>query len=653
MGSGAQQGDDTLIDGNLKGKVGANKMLVVDFCSEETAVGGVPSQQGVSEDFNEGREKERNIGDIILGQDTVALENGLSNSMDRSLTNGPVQENLRSNIAAINSVEVTNVEGDVLKLQNGHVSPVMSRHYGKCASVSKIERGFYKNVYSRRWEVKSCNGKELESFAVNEREGAAEALECWNVSKLLGVKFKGGQKAFMDKMVPMVNERNSKEGRGLGRRVKARAIRRFVDEKKPTIVFLQELKLEVVSHMLVRKMGKEFVVKDVVINSRFVVTKGILEGLPGSCFINVYGPSVDADKEMFFRELLSFLDNVDCPLCLGGDFNAVLSQEEKRGAVNSVTMNMFRDFVSKANLFDLPLSGGRFTWCNNRKALTFERLDRFLVDQRLLACFPKISQSLQPKLFNYVMEEDGFSQMMEKELVKFCKEEKGKPMSKVLKRVKGVVKNWSGRGYLELPGKIRLLEKEIQDLKLEMQQGLPSVSMKSIIEAKKELWELQKKEESIWLQKSRLKWRMDGDKNTRFFHHSAAVRGRKNGIKSLKVGNEVVEDPILIRASVVEFFNGLFSQNNSLEAEELDLDFLKLSIGQSLALEKPFSEEEVWEAIVNSDSNKAPRLDGLNLGFFKKFWSSLKEDIMLFFKEFYVGEGMGLGGESFIYFPYT
>ncbi|KAE8729704.1 Cysteine synthase D1 isoform 1 [Hibiscus syriacus] len=559
---GAQQGDDTLIDGNLKGKVGPNKMLDVDFCSEETVVGGVPSQQGVSEDFNEGRENERSIGDIILGQDTVAQENGLSTSMDRSLTNGPVQENLRSNIVAINSVEVTNVEEVVLKLQNGSVSPVMRRHSGKCAS--------------RGWQ------------------------RLWNVSKLLGVKIKGGEKAFMDKMVPMVNERNSEEGRGLGRRVKARAIRRFVDEKKPTIVFLQESKLEVVSHMLVRKMGKEFVVKDVVINSRFVVIKGTLEGVPGR-----------------------------------GDFNAVLSQEEKeRGAVNSVTMNMFRDFVSKANLFDLPLSGGRFTWCNNREAPTFERLDRFLVDQRLLACFPKISQSLQPRsvsdhniillenkecnwgqkpfrLFNYALEEDGFSEMMEKELVKLCKEEKGKPMSKVLKRVKGVVKKWSGRGYLELSGKIRLLEKRIQDLELEMQQGLPSVSMKSIIEAKKELWELQKKEESIWLQKSRLKWKMDGDKNTRFFHHSAAVRGRKNGIKSLKVGNEAVEDPTLIRASVVEFFN---------------------------ALEKPFSEEEVWEAIANSDSNKAPGSDGLNLGFFKKFWSSLKEDIMLFFKGFYVGK---------------
>ncbi|XP_039035964.1 uncharacterized protein LOC120172619 [Hibiscus syriacus] len=167
--------------------------------------------------------------------------------------------------------------------------------------------------------------------------------------------------------------------RGLGRRVKARAIRRFVQEKKPTILFLQESKLEVASPLLVRKMGgkiltgavvvpvvgsvgglitlwnqKDFVVKEEVIHSRFVA--GLMEGVQGiCCFINVYGPSVDADKEQFFRELSSFLEQLDCPVCLGGDFNAVLTQEEKDGgAVNPVSVNSFRDFVSQTNLIDLP-----------------------------------------------------------------------------------------------------------------------------------------------------------------------------------------------------------------------------------------------------------------------------------------------------------
>ncbi|KAE8722891.1 Protein POLLENLESS 3-LIKE 2 [Hibiscus syriacus] len=59
---------------------------------------------------------------------------------------------------------------------------------------------------------------------------------------------------------------------------------------------------------------------------------------------------------------------------------------------------------------------------------------------------------------------------------------------------------------------------------------------------------------------------------------------------------------------------------------------------QSTTLEKPFTEEEIWEAIANSDINKAPGPDGLNLGYFKKFWPSLKEVMLLFFKEFYEGK---------------
>ncbi|KAE8682317.1 Polynucleotide adenylyltransferase family protein isoform 4 [Hibiscus syriacus] len=688
---GDEKGVDTVTDGNLNLIEGTKHLLADDFCSAEVAViGDGTSQQRLSEDFNEERENERSVEGVNLGKDKGVQDNGLNTSLVRSQTNGSVQGLLRSNTVRIQSAEMAIGEQSALNLQNWIMSPVRRRHSGRSASVSNIERGFYKNVYSRRWEVKSCNGKDLASFAEKENEGVAEALECWNVSKLLGVKFKGGEEAFMAKMAKMVPlwSMMSWNVRGLGRRVKARAIRRFVDDKKPTILFLQESKLEVVSHVLVRKMGgklltgsavapsigsagglitlwnqKEFVMEDVALYSRFVALKGTMVGLPGSCcFINVYGPSLDAEKEAFFRELLSFLDNVECPLCVGGDFNVVLSQEEKEGGVvNSVTMNIFRDFVSKANLLDLPLSGGRFTWCNNRELPTFERLDRFLVDQRLVSLFPKLSQSLQARsvsdhnivllenkdcnwgrkpfrLFNYVMEEEGFTEMMGKELDIICKEEKGKSMSMVFKRVKGVILRWSGRGYFELPGKIKKLEGRIHEMELDMQQGLSTVTMRSIIEAKRELWDLQKKEESIWLQKSRLKWRLEGDKNTRFFHQTASVRGRNNGIKSLLVGNEVIEDPISIRNSVVEFFNGLFSQENSLEAEDINLEFRRLSEEQRLALEKPFSEEEVWRAIADSDSNKAPGPDGLNLGFFKKFWSSLKEDIMLFFKDFFEGK---------------
>ncbi|KAE8704873.1 hypothetical protein F3Y22_tig00110435pilonHSYRG00103 [Hibiscus syriacus] len=675
---GFSQGGDPMNKGNLKNSAEAEDSSNVDLCNEGTVLGEGCSKQSVSGTFSDGRKKVVSLQGDTSGKEKVVQEDGLISKMGRREVFGPEHfspspnKNGNKNEPSISDTQVG------YGMQNGSVSLSLRRPFGGSVSGNNVERGYHNKVYVRRRAAKSCDGMDDGIGAGEKNQRRTEAMECWKVSNLLGVKFKGGEKEFLTKVVPLVKDRD----------VKARAIRRFVEEKKPTILFLQESKLETVSTMLGRKMGgkilngwavvpavgsagglitmwnqKVFVVKEKVIRTRFVALKGWLDGIPNyCCFINVYGPSVEADKEPFFRDLFSFLEQVDCPVCLGGDFNAFLTQEEKRGGdVNLMSMNIFRDFVSKANLIDLPLLGGQFTWCNNREVPTFERLDRFLVDHSFFSQFPKINQNLQPRsisdhniillenrecnwgpkpfrLFNYMLVEEGFSELLTKELFNLGTQENSIPISKILNRVKDVAKNWAGKGFLQLPGRIRTLESVIQDMEMKLQQGSSLVSMNFIVEAKRELWELQKKEESIWMQKSRLKWRLEGDKNSRFFHHSAAIRGRINYIKVIKVDGEVIEDPRSVKASVVEFFKRLYNQTNTLEAEELNLDFLKLSEGQCLALEKPFSEEEVWEAIAHSDINKAPGPDGLNLGFFKKFWPNLKDDMMRFFRDFYVGK---------------
>ncbi|KAE8663132.1 putative AP2/ERF domain-containing transcription factor [Hibiscus syriacus] len=477
----------------------------------------------------------------------------------------------------------------------------LNTNSGKSVSVSKAERGFYNRVYSRSriGGVKSCVGTSSDYVYTNEAEGGVEALECWNISK----------------------------------RVKARVVSSEENGRKILTGSAVSSAEGSAGGLITLWNEKEFDVQEEVIHRKFVAVKGIMEELLGTCwFINVYGPSVNLEKELFFEELLSFLENVDCPVCLGGDFNVVLSQEEKvGGAVNSVSMNVFRDFVSKANLVYLPLSGGRITWCNNREAPTFVRLDRFLVDHRFLSLFPMISQILQArsisdhnmillenrgwnwgpkpiKMFNNVMEEDWFGEMME-ELVNLCKLEKKKSISSVLKGVKEATKRWSRKGYLELPEKI----------------------------SRNELWKLHRREESIWLQRSRLKWIKDGDRNTKFSHLIALNRNRMNSILALRVADEEISDPEKLKKFVFEYFKENYNSKNTLEVEVINLYFMTLSEEQKNGLEVQFSEQEVREVVFHSDSSKAPGPDGFTMGFFKNFWPILKDHLMKFLDDFHRG----------------
>ncbi|XP_028117415.1 uncharacterized protein LOC114315043 [Camellia sinensis] len=49
----------------------------------------------------------------------------------------------------------------------------------------------------------------------------------------------------------------------------------------------------------------------------------------------------------------------------------------------------------------------------------------------------------------------------------------------------------------------------------------------------------------------------------------------------------------------------------------------------------PFSKEEIWRAVKESDGNKAPGPDGFNMACFQKCWKVFKKEILQFFNEFY------------------
>ncbi|GKU95921.1 hypothetical protein SLEP1_g9218 [Rubroshorea leprosula] len=98
-------------------------------------------------------------------------------------------------------------------------------------------------------------------------------------------------------------------------------------------------------------------------------------------------------KQLLWKEILDLMEVSDGGnWCIGGDFNAIRSREEKRGRhFNNTAMRDFNSFIDEAGLEDLPMSGRKFTWFKTDGS-AMSRLDRFLVSTGFLINFPDLIQ---------------------------------------------------------------------------------------------------------------------------------------------------------------------------------------------------------------------------------------------------------------------
>jgi hypothetical protein len=82
--------------------------------------------------------------------------------------------------------------------------------------------------------------------------------------------------------------------------------------------------------------------------------------------------------------------------------------------------------------------------------------------------------------------------------------------------------------------------------------------------------ELLYKEEMMWLQRARVDWLKEGDRNTKFFHQRAAWRARKNRIRKLRSDSgEWIHDHANMKEMVNDYFQKLYSKDPLVNPEEL------------------------------------------------------------------------------------
>ena len=258
-----------------------------------------------------------------------------------------------------------------------------------------------------------------------------------------------------------------------------------------------------------------------------------------------------AHLRQFSWDLLAFLkDQYQLPWICFGDFNKILSIEEKSGGLlrPQSQMEKFRNAVNYCGFKDLGYVGPDFTWCNmqegagrmylrlDRAYATNDWIDKFgearvhhLADSTSDHCVLVLSDPKAPKLprscrFHF---ETMWTKREEcKEIIKaaWCSgNDLNTPngIASALSACAADLKVWSSTTFGQMSKVIQEKRKKLSGL---IQLDKDGSLGEEINQARKEVNDLLDSEEIFWGQRAKAHWLREGDKNTKFFHARASDR---------------------------------------------------------------------------------------------------------------------------------
>lgn len=372
----------------------------------------------------------------------------------------------------------------------------------------------------------------------------------------------------------------------------------------------------------------------------------------------IYAHPTFQHRRHLWDTLLMLKPLFDRPWVCVGDFNEVLSQQEKEGLhpQSTLSMNLFREFIDNAGLMDMELKGCRFTWCSNPRAgfVTRVRLDRVLANwswrehypHALASAFPCVSSDHSPVVlhpsprvnsgrsfkFEALWEEDKDCALIINEgwsLEPNAEQRIEDPWDSVLKRTRKCAKaltNWHKEKFANAPLEISDLKKRLTLLQNADHARFDWEEVHQIKRRIKELW---RQEEIFWGQRSRIKWLNWGDRNTSFFHASTIQRRESNRIHRIRrTDGSWIEGQSKISAEALEYYKQVFSAEGVSQIEEC-LSHVPSIVNQDLRdrLVEPVSEYEIKAAVFSLGKLKAPGPDGFNGLFYQNHWGTIKGDV--------------------------
>ncbi|GKD09549.1 hypothetical protein Tco_1189234 [Tanacetum coccineum] len=282
----------------------------------------------------------------------------------------------------------------------------------------------------------------------------------------------------------------------------------------------------------------------------------------------------------------------------------------------------------------------------NPNSSIMKKLDRIMINEEFIQQFQNASGVFLPFLIsdhspavatfpeglrkrirsfrfvNYVADKEEFADCVRKE---WENDITGCHMYRVVQKLKRLKKplnrvNWKNRN---LTDKVTSLKKNLTDAQTEMTKDPFNKDLKiQAANLLNENVEASNDELKILQQKAKIKWLREGYQNTAYFYGILKSRKHKGRIESICDENGMrFEGESMANVFVEHFKNFLGTKHEVQPLESVEISFDNvLSKEEAENMIGSVTDEEIKEAVVDIDSNKASGPDGYTSGFFKKAW---------------------------------
>ncbi|GJY60420.1 RNA-directed DNA polymerase, eukaryota, reverse transcriptase zinc-binding domain protein [Tanacetum coccineum] len=351
------------------------------------------------------------------------------------------------------------------------------------------------------------------------------------------------------------------------------------------------------------------------------------------------------------------------PWVLMGDFNVTLKPKEHSNGGSGMN-GEFNDVTNNLEVMDICSTGFHFTWTKslkNPESSILKKLDRMMVNEEFIQRFSKANGIFLPFLIsdhsaailifpeglpkkkrsfrftNYIADKGEFIGIVKKgweENVNGCY------MFKVVKRLRSLKNplnqlNWKHGNLFEKTIELRT---KLQEAQSEVDKD-PYNKEKRCYAASvlKEYTITSNDELKLLHQKAKVKWLLEGDKNTAYFHSVLKSRKHKSRIESIcdDAGSRYWGDDVA-KQFAKNFQDFLGMERQVTPFDQLgDIVQLKLPEDDAIDMISEVFEKEIKDAMFDIDSSKASGPDGYSSCFFKKAWGVVGKDVCLAIREFF------------------